>query len=164
LLNALSTAILTPLIYTNCMSQPDFDSKVKSLISESVPLITASELKQKIKSTELIILDTRSKEEYDVSHIDGAIFVDYDDFEEGMVSGLDKNKEVVVYCSVGYRSEKVGEELQDLGFKNVNNLFGGIFGWKNNGNDVVCKTGVTDSVHTYNRSWSKWLIKGIKVY
>jgi predicted sulfurtransferase len=66
---------------------------------------------------------------------------------------------------VGYRSEKVGEKLQELGFQNVKNLYGGIFQWKNEGFEVENSLSMpTDSVHTYNKRWSKWLLKGVRVY
>lgn len=162
---AFRAVFLLPLIYTNCMSQPDFDTKVKSLINGNVPLIHTDELKNRLtKNKSLVLLDARSPEEYAVSHISNAQYVGYDDFSKNKVEGLDKNQPVVVYCSVGYRSEKIGEELQEMGFKNVYNLYGGIFDWKNKNNEVVNKTGATDSVHTYNRRWSKWLLNGTKVY
>jgi hypothetical protein len=70
-----------------------------------------------------------------------------------------------VYCSVGYRSERIGEKLLKLGYTDVVNLYGGIFEWKNQGLDVYNSSNYpTDSVHTYNKSWGKWLVKGIKVY
>lgn len=148
------------------MAQKAFDKKIQSLVSGTVPYIHEDNLNEKITNGEdLIILDTRSINEFNTSHISGAKFIDYDDFDPKMVEGLDKEKEVVVYCSVGYRSEKIGEKLQDMGFKNVKNLYGGIFDWKNNGHNVVTNTKqVTDSVHTYNKNWSKWLLKGVKVY
>ena len=72
---------------------------------------------------------------------------------------------MVVYCSVGYRSERIGEKMQKMGFENVSNLYGGIFDWKNQGNTVInLNQEPTDSVHTYNRNWSQWLYNGIKVY
>ncbi len=154
------------LISTNCMGQKDFDKKIKSLVSGTIPYIYDDKLNEKINNGEdIIILDTRTPEEFEVSHLNGAMFIHYDDFSPKMVEGLDKNKEVVVYCSVGYRSEKIGEKLQDMGFTNVRNLYGGIFEWKNNGNNVVTQPDqVTDSVHTYNKNWSRWLINGVKVY
>ena len=40
-----------------------------------------------------------------------------------------------------------------------------IFDWKNQGNNIVNENNLeTDSVHTYNKAWSQWLYKGIKVY
>ena len=66
-----------------------------------------------------------------------------------------------MYCSIGYRSEKVGEELKKMGFKNVYNLYGSIFEWVNQGNEVVDENEkVTEKVHTYNKRWSKWIEDG----
>lgn len=147
--------------FTSC-GQKTFDEKMESLYKMTVPLIKADELKGK---GNVIILDTRQPEEYEVSHLPSARLVDYDNFKIEDVQNIDKNQEVIVYCSVGYRSERIGEKLQKAGFTNVKNLYGGIFGWKNEGLGVVDKNEQpTDSVHTYNKTWSKWLYKGIKVY
>ena len=78
---------------------------------------------------------------------------------------IPKNKEIIVYCSVGYRSERIGEKLLDMGYTKVYNLHGGIFDWKNQSQIVVNDLNLpTDSVHTYSKAWSIWLHKGIKVY
>lgn len=147
------------------MAQTSFEKKVNSLINGTVPVIHEDELNKKLKSDKVVLLDTRSKEEYQVSKISGAEFVDYDNFEPSMVQHIPKDEEIIVYCSVGYRSEKIGEKLKELGFENVLNLHGGIFDWKNKGHQVVNdKSQPTDSVHTYNKSWSKWLYEGVKVY
>ncbi len=142
--------------------QKSFDDKMNAIYKKTVPLISSQELKGK---EDITILDTRSAEEFDVSHIDGAQMIDYDSFQSSSVEHLDKDSEVIVYCSVGYRSERIGEKLQKMGFKNVKNLYGGIFDWKNQNLEMENKKGEpTDSVHTFNKSWSEWLYKGIKVY
>mgnify|MGYP000625090897 CR=1 FL=1 len=144
--------------------QKTFDQKMESLYKNTVPLISAEELKQ-LQYTDVFILDTREQEEFEVSHIEGAQFVSFDDFEAEDVGNIPKNAQVVVYCSVGYRSEQIGEKLQEMGYRHVKNLYGGIFEWKNQGNEVYnTNNQPTDSVHTYNWNWSKWLYKGIKVY
>ena len=137
-----------------------------SLYSHTVPLIRSHELEAIFENdSDVVLLDIRSPEEFAVSHLPGATLIDYDRFRKKDVENLDREKPVIVYCSVGYRSEKIGEKLQKMGFKNVKNLYGGIFEWKNEGFDVVNPKGQkTDSVHTYNRNWSKWLVNGIKVY
>ena len=77
------------------------------------------------------------------------------------MSGIKKDQKVVVYCSIGYRSEKIGEQLQQLGYKDVHNLYGSIFEWVNAGNEVVdAKNNKTRKVHTYNRKWSQWVEDG----
>jgi 3-mercaptopyruvate sulfurtransferase SseA len=75
-----------------------------------------------------------------------------------------RQQTVVVYCSVGYRSERVGERLKALGFRDVRNLYGGIFQWVNEGRPVYNATGPTRQVHPYSALWSTWLRQGEAVY
>ncbi|NJN25026.1 MAG: rhodanese-like domain-containing protein [Cyclobacteriaceae bacterium] len=143
-----------------------YEEKLESLYSHSVPLISTRDLMDaQSQQKPMVLLDTRTTEEHAVSAIAGARLVDFDNFSEKDIADIPRHAEIVVYCSVGYRSEKIGEKMLAMGYTNVKNLYGGIFQWKNDGLDVVGKNGVaTDSVHTYNKSWSKWLLKGIKVY
>ena len=64
-----------------------------------------------------IILDAREKKEFNVSHLKGALNIGYDNIDKNVITQLDKNKTIVVYCSIGYRSEKVGELLRAKGYK-----------------------------------------------
>ncbi|MDH5366922.1 MAG: rhodanese-like domain-containing protein [Cyclobacteriaceae bacterium] len=151
----------------NLQCQPtDFDEKLKSLYKGTVPLIHQDDLNQLIDNNKsIIILDTRTSEEFKISAIKEAKFIDYDNFKPTDVKSIDKTDTIVVYCSVGYRSERIGEKLQKLGYKHVLNLYGGIFDWVNSGNFVYKNNStITDSVHTYNENWGQWLIKGVKVY
>ena len=134
-----------------------FDEKVSTTISFTVPTIGVEELKE--IQDEVYIFDTRKKEEYDLSHIEGARYLGYEDFDQQKLEGLPKNSKIVLYCSIGYRSEKIGEKLQDLGYTNVHNLYGSIFDWVNRGNEVIGKDGqATKKIHTYNRNWSRWVL------
>ena len=63
---------------------------------------------------EYIIVDVRTEEEYDESHISGAINIPYDEINEN--SNLDKNKIIFVYCRSGARSEVAFNTLTDLGY------------------------------------------------
>lgn len=157
--------ILFSLQMASCQTK-EYKEKLESLYNNTVPLIDTEDLVEIMQSdTPLVLLDIRSVEEYAVSHIQRAKYIDYDHFSEEMVKDLPREAPVIVYCSVGYRSEKIGEKLQKMGFQNVRNLYGGIFQWKNDGFEVLNPEGKpTDSVHTYNKSWSKWLINGVKVY
>ena len=76
-----------------------------------------------------------------------------------------KDSKIVVYCSLGVRSEDIAEQLKKAGYTNVFNLYGGIFEWKNKGNTIVdSQEEETEKVHTFNKNWSKWLKKGEKIY
>jgi rhodanese-related sulfurtransferase len=110
------------------------------------------------------ILDTREKEEFEVSHLEGAKWVGFDTFELENVSDLDKNKPVLVYCTVGARSQDIGKRLTSAGFTKVYNLYGGIIHWSNESMPLYTKGLPTNQVHTYSRSWGIWLEKGQKVY
>ncbi|MGB3607661.1 rhodanese-like domain-containing protein, partial [Psychroserpens sp.] len=77
----------------------------------------------------------------------------------------DKNQAIVVYCSLGIRSETIANKLKKAGYTDVSNLYGGIFEWKNNDFDVYnSEDRKTDSIHAFSKSWSKWLTNGKKVY
>jgi rhodanese-related sulfurtransferase len=143
-----------------------FEELKNEIISKTIPLISVQELK-KVENTKkpLLILDAREKAEYNTSHIKNAKYVGYDKFKMSSLKGVDKNTTIVIYCSVGYRSEKIGEKLKKAGYTKVLNLQGGIFDWINSGYLVYDNNGnETPKVHAYDKSWGKWLTKGEKVY
>lgn len=157
--------MISMLCWLPACGQMSFDEKMKSMYRNTVPQITTAELMKKGQDENRYLLDIRTREEYAVSHIPGARLVQYEQFQASDVAGIPKDAEITVYCSVGYRSERIGEALQELGYHHVKNLYGGIFDWKNQGQPVInTKNQSTDSVHTYNEKWSQWLYKGIKVY
>ena len=101
-----------------------------------------------------IIVDARSREEYEVSHLQGAIHAD----EFGLVSrSLGKALPIVVYCAVGYRSSALARELKQDGFTNVSSLDGGIFQWANDGGPVYRDGEPVREVHPYQRKWRTML-------
>jgi rhodanese-related sulfurtransferase len=138
------------------VQNPKFKKRINFLLSESVPFITVDELKG--NTEDYYILDAREPEEYKVSHIPGAVCIGYDDLDYSVLQDIPKDKKIVVYCSIGYRSEKVGEKLMKKGFMNVQNLYGSIFEWSNRGFPVYDENGETTAkVHAYNKRWSKWI-------
>ena len=156
--------VITPLL-GQCQSAT-FDEKLSGLLKGTVPLISSSEAYELLEqSKNVVIYDTRSIEEFSVSTIKNAQFVDFQTFDISKIPAHNKQDTIIVYCTVGYRSEQIGEALLKAGYNNTYNLYGGIFGWMNAGYAVFNNNDVkTDSVHTYNKSWSKWLEKGVKVY
>lgn len=139
-----------------------YNLTLKALLSHSVPEVTVPQVKE-MKG--VLLMDAREWNEYQVSHIKNATFVGYDQFEIDRLKPINKQQKIVVYCSVGYRSEKISERLKRAGFINVSNLYGGIFEWVNQGNPVVDEKGKeTDRVHAYSRTWGIWLNQGVKVY
>lgn len=136
----------------------DFDQKVEGLLNFTVPVIGVEELHS--QNNKPLLLDARPAEEFLVSHIAGAKRIGFRDLETEVLNGVAKDQEIVVYCSVGYRSEKVGEKLQKMGYTNVKNLYGSLFEWANRGYPLVDAQGrSTNEIHTYNARWSEWVVK-----
>lgn len=93
--------------------------------------IPATAFAEKIKATPNVqLLDVRSPEEYTSQHIDNARNINWNgDTFVADVLKLDKSKPIFVYCTVGGRSKKAADKLQELGFKEIYNLEGGIMKW-----------------------------------
>ncbi len=138
------------------LADPEFDAHIARLLSFSIPLIGVEDLHQ--NKSDYIVFDTREEDEFRVSHIEGAQYLGYKNFDISRLENIPKDSNIVLYCSVGYRSEKVGEQLMAMGFTKVYNLYGSIFEWVNRGFEVVDNRGEpTRKIHTYNFDWSQWM-------
>ena len=132
-----------------------------------IPYISATELRMYQFNNKVTILDSRELKEYQVSHIESAILVGYDTFSMETVSYIISNMEtpIVVYCTLGIRSEMIAAKLQKAGYKNVKNLYGGICEWKNKKYKVIDSTqNTTNNIHTFSKEWSKWLLNGNTIF
>ncbi|MBW4653230.1 MAG: rhodanese-like domain-containing protein [Kaiparowitsia implicata GSE-PSE-MK54-09C] len=130
-----------------------------------------------------LLLDARKAEEFDVSHLPGAQWVSPaaiaalhsgmpgsgrsplslpgSEPGSGSRSGMDTllplDQPIVVYCSVGYRSARLAQQLQAVGYRSVWNLEGSLFAWVNAGYSVHQGDRPVPQVHPYNASWSALL-------
>ena len=146
-------------------TNPAYDRLLRVLYRHTVPLVPPAALAKELSQPmPPLLFDVRTPAEYRVSHLPGAQFVDFDSLQTQQFAGLDRARPVVVYCSVGYRSERLGERLQQLGFQRVRNLYGGLFEWVNEGYTVRDAQGPTTRVHPYSALWSPWLQRGRKAY
>jgi rhodanese-related sulfurtransferase len=104
-----------------------------------------------------LILDVRTSEEYEVSHLAGAIRVDPDAVSFPELLSVHRGTPIVAYCSVGYRSSQVVERLMESGFSDISNLEGSIFKWSNEGRPIVDSVGPADQVHAFDKTWGRLL-------
>jgi len=91
--------------------------------------MTYQALYEQAKKGEIIIVDVRTKEEYEMGHIPGAKLCDVQTLHEDAPNVLvDQNKTYYVYCQTGYRSQIAVMQLEMMGYSDVNDM-GGINNW-----------------------------------
>lgn len=140
-----------------------FKGTLNILLSRDVPEITVFNAAK--NAGRYLFLDAREQNEYNVSHLPGSRFVGYENFSVSSLKDIPKDKPLIVYCSIGKRSEDITRRLKKLGYTTVYNLYGGIFEWVNQGNKVYGpQDKQTDKVHVYGKFWGRFLDKGTKVY
>jgi len=120
----------------------------------TVQHVSVSELRAK-DLKDVLLVDVRNKEEFAVSHIPSAVNLEDPLDIVALASQSDKN--IIVYCSVGYRSAAVVHELNKLGITNATNLKGSIFEWANKDLPLINKAGSTHDVHPYDDYWGQLL-------
>lgn len=143
-------------------------SSIQNDITKALPNvahISSDDLQNRLSTApqNTLVFDTRPVAEYSVSHINTAHRVDPDIAPQDLTARYDVvGKDVVLYCSVGWRSSLLGEATREAllyaGAKSVRNLEGGLFGWHNEGRAVVNATGPTIFIHPYDNKWGQ-LIK-----
>jgi rhodanese-related sulfurtransferase len=104
-----------------------------------------------------MLLDIRTPAEYRISHLQGARLAPDADAALKLLRGVDRDREIVVYCSVGWRSSAVAERLRKQGYRNISNLRGGIFSWANAGRPLYARDGLVTMVHPFDRDWGRLL-------
>ncbi len=133
---------------------------------KKVPYIAVAELKNLQQKNKVVILDSRELVEFKVSHIEGAKLVGYNHFRlSSLPDNVDKKTPIVVYCTLGVRSEVIANQLIENGYTDVKNLYGGISEWKNKDYIVIDSTQrMTENIHVYSKKWGKWLTKGNPIF
>jgi rhodanese-related sulfurtransferase len=111
-----------------------------------------------------LLFDTRTQQEYAVSHLCGARQIDPDTQDLAFLNLLDQNTPIVTYCSVGYRSSAIANQLQAAGYTNVANLEGSMFQWANQGRPLYCNGQKVKQVHPYNLFWGYLLARELHAY
>ena len=105
----------------------------------------------------LLIIDTRAADEFSISKIPGAVNLESAaDVSEYLKTTDPKPDTIAVYCSVGYRSAIVVDQLNQAGVSNAKNVRGSIFAWANENRELVTPEGrPADRVHPFNNFWGR---------
>jgi molybdopterin/thiamine biosynthesis adenylyltransferase/rhodanese-related sulfurtransferase len=115
----------TPTIF----SPIDYEQFCRARDEETIPAISAQELKRKLDAHEAFeLIDVREPFEYEIARIDGAKLIPLAEIGE-RTEELQREQPIVVHCHSGTRSAQAVRLLQQRGFSNVYNLEGGIDAW-----------------------------------
>lgn len=129
------------------------------------------------QSASPLLLDARTPAEYAVSHLPGARLAASETEALALLQAEPRDRLVVAYCAVGYRSSALAEQLQQRGYTNVYNLEGSIFEWANEGRPLFRTRAATPTlagsgakvepapqgeqpakqVHPYDAKWGVYL-------
>ena len=105
---------------------------LENALNRGRKLITADDLKKRLENLEdITILDARRPEQYEKSHIEGALNIPHEDIRTEACS-LDRDKTVVTYCNKGVTGNAAQNILINRGFKKVYNLSGGHRNYREN--------------------------------
>ena len=142
---------------------------VDAIIAEEfpdVPSLTTEDLASSLATgaTGVVLLDARAAEEFAVSHLPGAHLVGSDAAAAERLAAAAPDAVVVVYCSVGYRSAALVDQLRGRGFTNAVNLEGSIFRWAGEGRPVFRGAERVEQVHPYDDRWGALLPRSLWAY
>ncbi len=137
--------------------------KIRKDIRSTFPAVqqlSTAELQQWLNAqgtVKPLLIDRREEDEYAVSHLHGALFAAGEEEALKIIEKEGKNRPIVIYCSVGYRSSILAEKLAEKGHANIYNLEGSIFKWANEGRPIYRGEEQVHKVHPFNSRWGDFL-------
>ena len=106
--------------------------------NNGIPQMNVQELKQRLDAGEdLMVLDVREPHEYQIANINGTL-IPMNEVPQRLAE-IDRNREIVVQCRSGARSQRIAEFLVNQGYPNVKNLAGGILAWADDIDPTITK-------------------------
>jgi len=98
------------------------------MLKNEIPQITVKELKQRIDAgQDVFLLDVREPYEYQIAQIGGKL-IPQNDVPQRLAE-IPRDRDIVVHCRSGVRSQRIAELLKQAGYPRVSNLAGGILAW-----------------------------------
>ena len=114
--------------FCGIVPEPPPTSSQEPVLKNGIPQITVKELKRRIDAGENVqLIDVREPFEYQIAQIGGKLIPQHD--VPNRLSEIDRDREVIVHCKAGGRSQRIAEFLVQSGYPRVVNLSGGILAW-----------------------------------
>ena len=103
-------------------------TKEGMIVKNGIPQLTVKELKARRDAGEdIFLLDVREPYEFQIAQIDGKL-IPQNDVPQRLAE-IPRDREVIVHCRSGARSQRIAEFLKQSGYTDVVNLAGGILAW-----------------------------------
>jgi rhodanese-related sulfurtransferase len=111
--------------------------------------ISSEEALLLLSDSNVVFIDVRRTDEQKVSMIPGAVT------KKDFLRTLEhyRNKRVIAYCTISYRSGKFAEKMGKLGIS-VTNLRAGLLGWVHAYGPLVRENEPVETLHVYGRKWN----------
>lgn len=108
--------------------------KFLALVNEAkkrVKETTVADVKRRLDAGEKIVLvDVREESEWGRGHLPGAVHLGKGIIERDIEQGVpDTDTKLILYCGGGFRSALSADNLQKMGYSNVESMDGGWKGW-----------------------------------
>jgi len=114
--------------FCGIVPEPPPTSSQEPVLKNGIPQITVKELKRRIDAGENVqLIDVREPFEYQIAQIGGKLIPQND--VPNRLAEIDRDREVIVHCKAGGRSQRIAEFLVQSGYPRVVNLSGGILAW-----------------------------------
>jgi sulfur-carrier protein adenylyltransferase/sulfurtransferase len=92
--------------------------------------VTPADVKRMLeRKADVVYLDVREPNEWNLGHIPGAIHLPRGNLESKIEGLIDRDRKVVIYCARGNRSALAALTLKQMGYDDVTSMSGGIAGW-----------------------------------
>jgi rhodanese-related sulfurtransferase len=86
--------------------------------------------------SDVVFVDCREPNEWNLGHLPNAIYIPRGKLEQNIEAAVDRDAKVIVYCASGNRSVLAAETMQQMGYKDVASMSGGIREWADSGGDI----------------------------
>lgn len=110
------------------------DKTANDLVAEAtkqIKTVAAKDAKQMIDAGDVVVIDVREQDEYDVERIPQAILIPRGLLEFQIAAKVPKkDTTIIVYCLKGGRGALSAQTLQIMGYTNVSSLNGGFVAWQ----------------------------------
>lgn len=112
--------------------------QITQIIEDVTPQEAYTSIQENQDNPDFVIIDVRTPEEFTEGYIEGAINIDfYSETFADELDILDKNKTYLIYCRSDNRSGRALPLMEELNFREVYNMTGGIIAWNAEGFPTV---------------------------